>query len=249
TAGKDEGEAKASVATILTQLALEHDNDAAKSKLNFGWLLESLPTVLNDVAARFADLQVARKDGKPDAWAKSVSASLLATLRAPAGFEEASPRDLANATRALSICAEHLPQAGDGEAPKAPPLAGTPRKVAGDLKAAYGEAATAGLAYLEAQQKNGRFGFMGHEDAGVTALALSAAIRSARRLEKPLPPWIDPGLDWLVSLQKKNGAIHSGGLAVYTTSAAVMALVDGGRAQDAPGRPQAGHVPEGPPVH
>ena len=126
-----------------------------------------------------------------------------------------------------------MPKGQDGESPKAPPLAGTPRRVEGDLKAAYKEAATAGIAYLEAQQKNGRFGFMGHEDAGITALALSAAIRTAHRLEKPLPPWVEQGLDWLVSLQKKNGAIHSGGLAVYTTSAAVMALADGGRAQDA----------------
>jgi hypothetical protein len=230
TAGKDEAEAANSTASLLGSLAAGRGTNPG----DFDRLLEALPTVLTDVAARFPELKLAAKDVAPGAWAKSVSASLLATLHAPAGFEEATPRNLANATRALSICADHLPKRGDGESPKAPPLAGTPRKVEGDLKAAYQEAATAGLAFLEAQQKNGRFGFMGHEDAGVTALALSAAIRTARRLEKPLPPWADQGLDWLVSLQKKNGAIHSGGLAVYTTSAAVMALADGGRAKDLP---------------
>src|SRR5262249_19050666 len=137
SAGKDASEAKAAVAAMLSELALEHGSDADSSRQKFDWLLEGLPTVLTDVAARFGDLQVAGKDGKSDVWSKSVGASLLATLRAPAGFEEASPRDLANATRALSICADHQPKGDDGESPKAPPLAGTPRKVEGDPKAAY----------------------------------------------------------------------------------------------------------------
>jgi len=230
TSGKDAREAEGSIFGLLASLSFV-GRDVGPEQ--FDWRLEVLPTLLTDVAARFPELRVAAKDAAPDAWAKTVSASLLATFHAPAGFEEASTRNLANATRALSICSDHMPKGQDGESPKAPPLAGTPRKVEGDLKAAYKEAATAGIAYLEAQQKNGRFGFMGHEDAGITALALSAAIRTAHRLEKPLPPWVEQGLDWLVSLQKKNGAIHSGGLAVYTTSAAVMALADGGRAQDA----------------
>jgi squalene-hopene/tetraprenyl-beta-curcumene cyclase len=230
TAGKDAADAANSTDSLLGSLAAGRGTNPG----DFDRLLEALPTVLVDVAARFPDLKLAARGAAPGAWAKAASASLLATLHAPAGFEEATPRNLANATRALSICAGKRPEGDDGESPKAPPLAGTPRKVESDLKAAYKEAATAGLAFLEAQQKNGRFGFMGHEDAGVTALALSAAIRTARRLEKPLPPWADVGLDWLVSLQKKNGAIHSGGLAVYTTSAAVMALADGARAKDLP---------------
>jgi len=229
TAGKDAGEAANTTASLLASLATVRSVNPA----DFDRLLEALPTVLTDVAARFPDLKLAAKDAAPDAWAKVASASLLATLHAPAGFEEASPRNLAHAARALTLCSDHMPKGPGGESPKSAPLAGTPRKVEGDLKAAYKEAATAGFAYLEAQQKDGRFGFMGHDDAGITALALSAAIRTARRLEKPQPPWVEQGLDWIVSLQKKNGAIHSGGLAVYTTSAAVMALADGGRAKDA----------------
>jgi hypothetical protein len=194
---------------------------------DFDRTLEVMPTLLGDVATRYGDLKIDAQH-----WTRFASATVLSTLQAPAGFEQASPHQIASAVRVLSLCDAHMPDdAADHRAPP-PPITGTPRAVGNDLTSAYREAATAGLAYLEKQQKDGKFGFMGHEDPGITALALGAAIRSFHRLEKPLPPWIDQGLDYLASLQKKNGAIHAGAVAVYTTSAALMALTDANRPKD-----------------
>jgi squalene-hopene/tetraprenyl-beta-curcumene cyclase len=199
---------------------------------DFDRTLEAMPTLLADLATRFPDVKIEGKSGEAQHWARFASGTVLQTFQAPAGFEQASPHQIATAVRVLTICDAHMPADAAAQRPPPPPLTGTPRSVGGDLAAAYREAAGAGFAYLEKQQKDGKFGFMGHEDPGITALALGAAIRTARRLEKPLPPWVDQGLDWLVSLQKKNGGIHAGAVAVYTTSAAVMALTDAARPKD-----------------
>ena len=198
------------------------------------WLRAS-PSILRDVAKRAPELTFGTTTGERSHWSKLMASLLLKATHAPAGFEELPPRELAATLRALTICVEHEPKApagatAGGDGPPKP--TGTPRVPGADLKADYRAAATSALAWLAAQQKEGRFGFMGREDGGITALALSATARTCRRLGQPLPPWVGPGLDWLVSLQKENGSIHSGGLAVYTTSAAVMALADAGRPQD-----------------
>src|SRR4029078_6703931 len=45
-----------------------------------------------------------------------------------------------------------------------------------------------------------------------------------QRRRKETQETIDKGLAWLVSLQKKDGAIHDGELANYVTSASILAL-------------------------
>src|SRR5204862_8175062 len=70
------------------------------------------------------------------------------------------------------------------------------------------------------------------DDAGITALALAAVVRTSHRLGQPLPGYVDAGLDWLVSLQKPDGAIYLNQLAVYVTSSSVLALTEAGRAKD-----------------
>jgi squalene-hopene/tetraprenyl-beta-curcumene cyclase len=93
-----------------------------------------------------------------------------------------------------------------------------------------------GLAFLEAHQTHGTFGlelpgWTGPEP-GITALCLSASLTTSRQLLQPAPEWVQTGLDYLVSLQREDGAIFDYGLAVYTTSVALEALVDGNRPQD-----------------
>jgi squalene-hopene/tetraprenyl-beta-curcumene cyclase len=228
TAGDD----AAAAANLVGSLLEGWPATRAGNLADFDRTLEFLPTLLADVATRFPDLKLTVKPGsEPRHWARAASATILATLQAPAGFEQASPHEIASAVRVLSLCDAHMP-ADSAQRPPPPPVTGTPRTVGGDLAAAYRATAADGLAWLEKQQKEGKFGFMGHEDPGITALALDAAIRTARRLGKPQPTWVEQGLDWLVSLQKKNGGIHAGAVAVYTTSAALMALTDAARDKD-----------------
>ena len=200
------------------------------------WLRAS-PSILRDVAKRTPDLTLGTTTAERKHWSGMLGQMLQRATQAPAGFEELPPRELAATLRGLTICLEHEPKsaggATTGSGGGAPPTpAGTPRQVGSDLHAAYREAATSALAYLATQQKDGRFGFMGREDGGITALALAATLRTCKRLGQEPPAWAFAGLDWIVTLQKANGAIHTGGLAVYTTSAAVMALAAAGREQD-----------------
>jgi squalene-hopene/tetraprenyl-beta-curcumene cyclase len=228
----------AAAANLVGSLLKGWPQVRAVNVADFDRTLEAMPALLGDVATRFADLKIDVKADETQHWARFATATVLTTLQAPAGFEEASAQEIAAAVRTLTLCNDNMPKdsgapggaAPGGGAPAKP--AGTPRTVAADLQATWREAATAALAYLGAQQKNGRFGFMGREDPGITALALSATIRTARRLGQPDPDWVGGGLDYLVSLQQKTGAIHAGGLAVYTTSAALMALTDAARPTD-----------------
>jgi squalene-hopene/tetraprenyl-beta-curcumene cyclase len=194
--------------------------------------LDVMPPILADLAARFPELKLPTRVGGDQHWTKVLGSVVAGALHAPAGFEEASSRHLAAAARALTICHEKAPKEAGGGGPPKP--TGTPRTVGADLKASYAEAAKASLAWLEQQQKDGRFGFMGRDDPGISALALAAVLRTSKRLGAPPPAWCDRGLDWLVSLQKPNGSIHSGALAVYVTSAAMLALTDAGREKDKP---------------
>jgi len=195
----------------------------------------AMPAICRDLATRFPDLKLGTTNAGEQPWTKVLGAQIVGVTKAPAGFEEASAKRIAAATRALTICYEKAPKdaaAGGGAAPEKPK--GTPRTVGADLRVAYSEAGKAAIVYLEGQQKDGRFGFMGQDDPGITALALSGVLRTAKRLGQPAPKWTESGLDWLVSLQKPNGSIHAGGLAVYVTSASLLALTDAGRAKDKP---------------
>ena len=82
-----------------------------------------------------------------------------------------------------------------------------------------------GGAFLLSKCKNGIFeGRPGQPDAGITALALGAMECVPEPRPKEMQAAIDKGLLWLVSLQKKDGAIHDGELANYVTSASILAL-------------------------
>jgi squalene-hopene/tetraprenyl-beta-curcumene cyclase len=92
------------------------------------------------------------------------------------------------------------------------------------------------LAFLDARQAHGTFGLdlpgWSGPEPGITAMCLSAALGASRLLGQDPPEWVDDGLDYLAGLQRGDGAILDYGLAVYTTSVALEALVDGGRPGD-----------------
>jgi squalene-hopene/tetraprenyl-beta-curcumene cyclase len=92
-----------------------------------------------------------------------------------------------------------------------------------------------GAAFLASQGRNGRWGFDGRADPGITAMVVGGllAARSADG-DEAVRAATEAGLDWLVSLQHEDGSIHAGQYANYVTSAAIMALVRAGREKDAP---------------
>ena len=172
------------------------------------------------------------------AWSRWGRAALLRGLSpkvapdAPQPAPDASLADLLAALETFNVLAAlDLPEPGGP-----PTTAPRPERVpAGQDVAAALERS---WAFLQARQKDGTFGmdlpgFDGAEP-GITALDLSATCWLADRLKKPRPEWVDHGLDYLVQLQKPDGAISEYGLDVYTTSVAIEALLAGGRPQDRP---------------
>ena len=169
-------------------------------------------------------------EGTPG-WPVTVVERLSVPVRDPRPL---ATLDLAALCGALHLCVAHQPKGGGGGAP--PSEARTVRGAAPgtELNVLYERSARDALAWLERQQRNGRFAFFGEADAGVTSMALAAVLRTCRRLGEEPPAWVDEGLDWLASLQDENGAIHQGRLMVYVTSCSLLAFQDAGRPQDRP---------------
>lgn len=124
---------------------------------------------------------------------------------------------------AISVCARSTQRAERQATPpdEAPPL---PAIVASPLE--LNDAVAKAMDFLDVNQKSGRFGFEGYEDPGITGMALSAAIRSARLLERTSPTYVDQGLQYLDSLRKEDGSVFLTGLKTYVTSVALMAFAD-----------------------
>ena len=91
-----------------------------------------------------------------------------------------------------------------------------------------------GAEFLVSASERGRWGFEGHPDPGITAMAVAGLLAVPEPRPEHVQAAIDDALDWLVSLQKEDGAIHAGQLHNYVTCASVMALVAGRRAKDEP---------------
>ncbi len=137
--------------------------------------------------------------------------------------------ELSDAYRALRQAEKAAPTSSDAaQAHSLPSIAPADR-------ARVETALQRGAAFLTASTKNGRFGALGREDAGITAMVLGALLAAQ--------PFTDPseaertvteaGLAWLRSLQKEDGSIHEGQLANYVTSAAILALSRSGNPKDA----------------
>ncbi|PCJ52801.1 MAG: hypothetical protein COA70_11505 [Planctomycetota bacterium] len=89
-----------------------------------------------------------------------------------------------------------------------------------------------GVDYLiAARGESGVWEFFGQPEPGISALAARALFGSQREEVHQIGYEV---LDFLLTLQQDDGSIHGGRVAVYTTSVAVGALVDGGREADIP---------------
>ncbi len=82
-----------------------------------------------------------------------------------------------------------------------------------------------GNQYLASQQNEEGFWVEARTPA-LSALALTSIARDPNRApETPLPAEIEKGYQWLLSNQKDDGGIYGKGLATYSTSTAIMALL------------------------
>ena len=163
------------------------------------------------------------KRGKPHPrWAAVMADHLEKNL------QNADARELATVILCLSLCdrsktlkeEESGPPPGAFDEPSYPPMVAAPLPLE--------KAMTSARSFLDASQKDGRFGFMGFADPGITAMALSAVIRSSRGLGVEPPPYLKEGLGYLKSLKKDDGSIYLTGLKTYVTSVALMAFQDSG---------------------
>lgn len=99
-----------------------------------------------------------------------------------------------------------------------------------ELQAAWRASYEQGIDYLLSQRgESGMWEIFGQPEPGVSALAVRALLGSTNPEAQEAATQI---LDWLLTLQKEDGSIHGGRVAVYTTSVAIGALVDGGREAD-----------------
>ncbi len=133
--------------------------------------------------------------------------------------------ELTDAWRA--IAAEEKESAPPAEPQAAQPL---PPLTEAD-RARVAKAQARGAAFLVAGASEGRWGAMGRDDAGITAMVLGALL-STGSLDEAGRVQLDRGLSWLRVLQKEDGAIHDGALANYVTSASILALARAGRPED-----------------
>ncbi|MCZ6597780.1 MAG: terpene cyclase/mutase family protein, partial [Planctomycetota bacterium] len=102
----------------------------------------------------------------------------------------------------------------------------------GDRKKALKSLERGATFLLTAVDEEGRFGFAGNPDPGITAMAVGALLAVPEPRPEEVRKAIDGGLDWLVSLQLRDGSIHMGQLANYVTSASILALTAAGREGD-----------------
>ncbi len=154
--------------------------------------------------------------------------------RTPEGWwENPLSRVRGTAVNADRLCGCYIVLAARQKQKQATAAVALPKPAAFDP--ALAQAATGrGRAFLLANAEDGRFGFPGRQDAGITAMALAALMTGPAPRDAAAPSAIDAGLDWLVSLQQPDGSIHQGELANYVTSASILALVRGGREKDRP---------------
>ena len=174
---------------------------------------------------------------QPQAWARWARSARLRGLR-PAVWPDPPPPPQPGTPlvelldRLEVVIAFHgladAPSADAGSAPP-PPRVETPRAPDAALHQA--------LAWLDAAQDDGTFGLSAPgwdgPEPGITALCLSATLRSHELLGTDPPAWVATGLDWLAALQREDGSIQTYGVAVYTTSVAMEALLDGGHERHA----------------
>lgn len=82
---------------------------------------------------------------------------------------------------------------------------------------------------LSSRGESGLWEVFGQPQPGISAIAARGLLGSER---PEIRKEAYPVLDWLLTLQKEDGSIHDGRVAVYTTSVAIGALIEGEREDD-----------------
>jgi len=120
----------------------------------------------------------------------------------------------------LSLIHAELRGAAERKKPEQPtPLPALSKVDRGRIR----KAIVRGTEFLFAEANDGKWGFDGRADPGITAM-VCAALATHPGLSPEHNKTLEQALDWLVSLQKPDGSIHAGSLANYVTSVAIMAL-------------------------
>ncbi len=207
---------------LLAQAALPEDSGIK----HLEYLQKSKPTSPMELLAASVFFTLLEKKGKPAPfWADELSRFVLGDTRDPGGSMFSREQGLSQ--KALLISVLSLCHKSSAKAPSSQPpteLAPLPPVVEAPLP--LDSALAKALAYLDENQDSGKFGFPGYDDPGITAMALSAAIRSSRILERDPPSYVNKGLEYLYSLKKEDGSIYLTGLRTYVTSVSLMAFKD-----------------------
>ncbi|MBI4615240.1 MAG: terpene cyclase/mutase family protein [Planctomycetes bacterium] len=97
-----------------------------------------------------------------------------------------------------------------------------------ELKDQVKQSIDKGLKYLESKQNDeGTWSDPdGKPHPGMTAIAVTAMLRSPRGYNDVDDPFVARPIDWLLSLQKEDGGIYQTELQNYITSISLMALVE-----------------------
>ena len=155
------------------------------------------------------------------AWATS----LLAKRRSNGSWSGPYSQDVwatAAAVIDLSICRPLF------AAPSVTPSGATPLPaIAGVDTEAVRESMHKGARFLLLTSEGGRWGAPGQADAGLTAMVIASLQAVPTPRPDDIQKVIDEGLQWIASLQRKDGSIHQGRLANYVTSSCVLALAQG----------------------
>lgn len=194
-----------------------------------GYLAEHGLAADGDLRARFPGQQADRPfltqwlgRAPADAELKGLAEALAADQeRALADLTPISAASVATRLLALIDLAAALKPASSSSA--APPAELTLRAVPRSATERR-ERVLAALAFLERQQTDGRFGLGSTADAGITAITLSAVMKTCAAHGLPRPPYVDAGLDYLLGLQQADGGIYDQGLKNYVTALSVEAM-------------------------
>ena len=138
-------------------------------------------------------------------------------------------RPIALVVGMLALGAGSLACGKPAETPAPGAQAGPAPAPAGDAAAKGRAAVEKGQTYLRAQQGlDGAWGVPGMRPAepGITAIVVTALLRTTPGATRATQPAIWKGLDYLLAKQKPDGAVFDGENANYVTSVSVMAFLE-----------------------
>ncbi|MEQ8762831.1 MAG: prenyltransferase/squalene oxidase repeat-containing protein [Planctomycetota bacterium] len=152
------------------------------------------------------------------AWTQGSSAiSSVADAQKPDGSWSGGPSDVAHTAGAVLMVA----------------LASRSSSSSGkkNIDQMAARAMKSGVDYLLSNQEGGKWSMGGEADLGLTAMAISAILRSPVRSDEAKKA-IDQALEFIRSNAKPDGGIHQGNLQNYQTCVSVMALKLADRPED-----------------